>query len=239
MTWNNWNWNYGLGHVANSNVSQRGESGDLSTVCSLYDMGGIDVCFGHFKLQSTEPFLHTACGKGHLDVAIYLHSVGAGKLLSEVVTCDNYTMTVTNFIPETTFPITCEEGHFDVAVWLHATIPINLPEVQGEAFECGCRSGNKALAEWVYGLRPMAPHEFLRKAKNLEVAQWVHGLHYLWTAAQYFGALENACRAGDPRFVEWVVEVAPPESCVKISNTAYQAHFLCAACMSGNVQLAE
>lgn len=129
--------------------------GDLDKAAKLYK-STCDIDWA-FRLS---------CKNGHLEVAKWLHSVGA-----DVHACNDYS-----------FIWSCAYGHLEVAQWLYSLgAPVNRYSSCACAFIWSCEDGHIDVAQWLHSIsttsngHAMNDKAFRKSCKygHIEVSQWL------------------------------------------------------------------
>ncbi len=128
-------------------------NGNLIKAQEIYLLGGADI---------NKAFVE-CCSRGHLEVAKWLHELGAN------IDLDDYT-----------FIDSCSHGYIELAKWLYS---IGYTEDNAYAFMQSCAYGKITVAKWLYEFGGIDIHAqndcvFMHSCLNdhIEVAQWLQTL---------------------------------------------------------------
>ena len=106
-----------------------------------------------------------ACGKGHLEVAEWVYSLGDVDI---------------HALGDYAFRWACGNGHLKVAKWVYSLGDVNIYTYGDYAFWWACKSGHLEVAKWIYSLGGVDIHvrddyafQLASRNGHLEVAKWL------------------------------------------------------------------
>lgn len=195
-------------------------NGNIDLVKKIY-VDGTD------RYSNKEFAFQQCCAQGHLEIAIYLYSLGIivnNYDSSFVVSCNNGHFEMAKWLfsldssrleysKEKAFILSCSEGHLEIAQWIHS-LNVNIHSKDESAFRQSCKRGQFKVAQWLHSLgadiHVKDEYAFRRCCKNgtLEMAQWLYSLGADIHIRDDFVFI-NSCRQANFEIARWLHHIDP------------------------------